>query len=363
MVASRRASSWWIGLAITSALLLFGMLMYFLGPILTPFVTAAVLAYITTPLSQRLQRLGCSAAVAAVLVTLLLGIGVLLMLLLLLPMLLQQGHLLSNRLPSLVDWLQNTVAPWAEQTLGFTVQLDISGLRQVLVEHVDAIRRAVGNTLPALTSQGLALLAFLANLILVPILFYYFLRDWQAVVDRFTRLIPPRWQQHTDRIAAELDRVLGEFLRGQLLVMLLMALIYGGGWWLAGLQSGLAIGVFTGLLVFIPYVGAFIGLGLATIAAILQGDGWSLLLAVWGMYAFGQLLESYLITPYLVGERIGLSPLEVIFALMAFGQLFGFVGVMIALPLAAIVRVLSVEGLQHYYASRFYQGRMPPRCL
>ena len=209
--------------------------------------------------------------------------------------------------------------------------------------------------MPTLLQQGGSLVSSLSNLVLLPFLLYYFLLDWARWTQGIKTMIPRRYLETYTRISGNMDTVLGEFLRGQLTVMLVMGLVYGLGLMLVGLESGFAIGMVAGLLVFVPYLGAFTGLLLATMAALLQFGTWQGLLAVWAVFAVGQFLESFIITPKIVGDRIGLSPFWVIFALMAFGSLFGFVGMLLALPLAAVTLVLLREGVAAYMGSRFYR--------
>jgi predicted PurR-regulated permease PerM len=221
----------------------------------------------------------------------------------------------------------------------------------------------LARAVPLITDQGLALFGYVSNALLLPLVLFYLVRDWRRFTAPMAELIPRRWFVELDRLGGEIDSMLGQFLRGQLAVMVIMAAVYGCGLWAVGLESGFAIGVVAGLLVFIPYVGAAIGLLLATLAAVLQFGSLSGLLLVWLVFVLGQLLESMIITPKLVGERIGLHPLVVIFALMAFGQLFGFVGIMLALPISAVLVVLVRLGRLRYLDSRFYrrQRRTTPQ--
>ena len=205
----------------------------------------------------------------------------------------------------------------------------------------------------------MAVLAFAANVLLIPLVMFYLLQEWPRILDELERIVPRPWVAATTRILAEIDSVMSEFLRGQLSVMLLLAAFYSAGLWLAGLNFWLPVGVLTGLLVFIPYVGFGGGLILAIVAALLQAQGWPPLIGVAIVYALGQLVESFLLTPYLVGERIGLHPLAVIFALMAFGQLFGFVGVLVALPVGAALLVGLREVREAWLASPVYRGTQP----
>ncbi|WP_174874980.1 AI-2E family transporter [Vogesella oryzae] len=331
-----------------------------LSAVLAPFITAAVLAYILDPLVDRLQARGLSRTAALLLVMLAGFFAVLGLLLIVVPMLISQAQALTARLPVLVDFVQHSALPWLNHALGTSISIDSQSWRDALAGNAAGVRQALARLAPQLGHGGALLLQTVANLALLPVLLYYFLHGWDDMVARVATLVPRRWADQVGEIASEVDDMLGQFLRGQLSVMLIMAAIYGGGLALTGLDSGLAIGIVAGLLVFIPYLGAFTGLLLATLAAMLQFDSASGLLLVWGVFAIGQLLESFLVTPYLVGERIGLSPVTVIFALMAFGELMGFAGVLLALPLAAISVILGRHLIRHYFNSRFYQRRIDP---
>jgi predicted PurR-regulated permease PerM len=190
---------------------------------------------------------------------------------------------------------------------------------------------------------GLALLGFVVNLLLVPVVLFYLLCDWNLLLGKIDRMLPRRWHPKLAGIAREIDTVLAEFLRGQIAVMLLMSALYVIGMWLVGLEFALPIGIITGMLVFVPYVGMLTGLVLATLVALMQFPNASDVIPVWIVFGIGQALEGMLVTPLLVGKRIGLHPLAVIFALLAFGQIFGFFGVLLALPASAALLV----GLRH----------------
>ncbi len=350
----RGLSPWIIG---TVFFLAAGWLVYALSGILTPFVVAAVLAYILNPLVEKLRDRHISRGMASMLVMMFALLVLLALLLILIPMLITQFQNLLNRLPQLTDFAQNKALPWLHAHFGGSLPLNREAAEAWLKSHSGTLRQTVSNLAPALMAQGGALAAGLSNLALLPLLLYYFLYDWQRWSHGIRALIPRRFIDTYTRISREMDEVLGEFLRGQLMVMLIMGVIYGTGLMLTGLDSGFAIGMIAGILVFVPYLGAFTGLLLATVAALLQFDSWHELFTVWAVFAVGQLLESFLITPKIVGDRIGLSPFWVIFSLMAFGQLMGFVGMLIGLPLAAICLVLLREGSQVYFASNFYNHK------
>jgi predicted PurR-regulated permease PerM len=213
-----------------------------------------------------------------------------------------------------------------------------------------------GKLFTSVTIGGLAVVGFFVNLILVPVVTFYLLRDWDKFMANIDALIPRRWHERVSGIVREIDSVLAEFLRGQLMVMLIMAVYYSAGLAVAGLQFALPIGIISGLLVFVPFVGSITGLVLSMLAAATQFTTLGAFGGVAAVFVIGQLIEGYVVTPRFVGDRIGLHPVAVIFALLAFGELFGFVGVLLALPLAAMVLV----GLRHvrkeYVASNVYHS-------
>ena len=212
-----------------------------------------------------------------------------------------------------------------------------------------------GKVLPWLSGSSAALLNFLMNAVLLPVVLFYLLRDWPTLLERIEELVPRRWNRLVLQIAGESDEVLAEFLRGQILVMLVMSVFYSLGLWFTGLEFALTIGLVAGMLVFIPYVGMITGLVLATLASAAQFTSFGSVLLVWAVFGAGQLLEGMVVTPRLVGERIGLHPLAVIFALLAFGQMFGFFGVLLALPLSAVLLVGLRHARNHYLSSSLYR--------
>ena len=330
-----------------------------LRDILTPFIAAAVLAYILNPLVEKLRDKGVSRGPASMLVMMFALLILLALLLILIPMLLTQFQNLTNRLPQLIDFVQNKALPWFNSHFGTHIPLNKETLLNWLQSHTGTLQNTASKIAPTLMEQGGALASGLSNLALLPLLLYYFLYDWQRWSHGIRALMPRRFIDAYNRIGGEIDEVLGEFLRGQLMVMLIMGVVYGVGLMLTGLDSGFAIGMIAGILVFIPYLGAFTGLLLATVAALLQFGTWHGLIMVWVVFGIGQFLESFIVTPKIVGDRIGLSPFWVIFSLMAFGQLMGFVGMLAGLPLAAVTLVLLREGAAAYFGSRFYKHNKP----
>ncbi len=349
MTFSRFAAAQWLLI-----LALFIALLSLLGPILTPFVAAAILAYVCQPLVERLCRWKWprTLAVLAVMAGLLL-LGVM-FLLVLLPLLEREFNMLLVRLPEWLESAKQLALPWLQSWSGSELQWDAASLKQMLQDHWQGAGGSATKVLSWIGVRGAALVMLATNLLLIPLAMFYLLRDWNALIARLDALVPRHWHVRVTQIAREIDGILAEFLRGQLSVMLLMSVFYVTALWLAGLEFALPIGLLAGLLVFIPYLGMALGVLLATLAAAMQFGAMGGVLVIWGIFGAGQLLEGMLITPWLVGDRIGLHPLAVIFALMAFAQLFGFVGILLALPLAAIVLV----GLRHlrevYLASDLY---------
>lgn len=332
-------------------------LFWLLGPILTPFVIAAVFAYICDPAVNWMVARRAPRALAVLLVIIGLGLVLVALALILLPMVYREGVLLVRRLPELIELFNAEVAPLLQARLGAEIKLDAEQFRKLLTDHWDSAQDLLPIMLGHLKTGGMAVIAFVANLFLIPLVMFYLLQEWPRILAELQRIVPRPMLERTLRIIGDIDSVMSEFLRGQLSVMLLLAVFYSVGLWLAGLKFALPVGVLTGLLVFIPFVGFGGGLLLAIMAALLQGEGITPLLGVAVVYSLGQLLESFLLTPYLVGERIGLHPLAVIFALMAFGQLFGFVGVLVALPVSAALLVGLREIRGAWYASPVYLGR------
>lgn len=350
-------------LAWAAVALLLVMALWLLGPVLMPFVVAAVLAYVLTPLVDRLDALGrgrMPRILAVVIVELLFILAVLGLVLLLVPVLTREWPLLREQVPQLLDRLNAGMQPLLAE-LGLKLAFDTASLKPALMKYLNAnMEEALGSLLASLKIGGSVALTVLGNLILIPVALFYLLLDWKQLVRRVLELVPQRLRGSYDSFVAEADEVLGQYLRGQMLVMLILALYYSVMLSLFGLDLALPIGVFTGLAIFVPYVGFGIGLVLAVLAGLLEfsGDGGltRVALMVGVVYGLGQLLESFYLTPRLLGERIGLHPLAVIFALLAFGQLFGFVGILVALPASAVLLVAARRLRQRYLSSSVYRA-------
>jgi predicted PurR-regulated permease PerM len=336
-------------------LVLGGWLVYLLSPILTPFVVSALLAYLGDPLVDRLEARGLKRTPAVALVFSVIFLLLLLLLILLLPRLEAQITQLLQKLPDYLEWLRLNLLPRLQALLpGEMAGLEPSALQQALAENWREAGGILAGVWTSVSGSGLALLGWLANLVLVPVLTFYLLRDWDHLVAGVHVLLPRRSEATWARLARESDEVLGAFLRGQVLVMGALGVIYTTGLWLVGLDFALLIGMVAGLVSFVPYLGLIVGILIAGIASILQVKGLGDLPWVILVFVVGQMLEGTLLTPHLVGERIGLHPVAVIFAVLAGGQLYGFFGVLLALPVAAVVMVLLRHLLQTYQASTLY---------
>lgn len=331
-----------------------------LGPILTPFVLAALLGWLGDPLVDRIERRGRSRTVAVVLVYALMVLLLVLMLLILVPMIERQVVVLIDSLPAYRDWIMLTAIPWIEQRAGVEVStwLDPQRLFELVREHWQQAGGMAANFFGYLQRSGFVFITVAINLVLVPILTFYFLRDWDKLVVRVAALVPRTHIATVSRLAREADAQLGGFLRGQFMVMLAQGAFYAVGLQLIGLRLGILVGLIAGLISFVPYLGATVGAILMLLAALVQAQGvdWQLLILGTIVFTAGQLLESYVLTPRLVGDRIGLHPVAVIFAVMAGGQLFGFLGMLLALPVAAVANVLLRFAQERYQQSALYGG-------
>jgi predicted PurR-regulated permease PerM len=343
-------AAWWLAVAAGMVWIL-----WLLSPILTPFLAGAVLAYILNPAVDWLARHRLSRATAAGLVLLCGFFAVLALLLVVAPLVRKEAAELVARVPAMLDRLDASLAPWLEATLGHEVHVDFESIKSLLTAKVQGSEDLFGRVLSSARSGGLAVVGWLGTLLLIPVVLFYLLADWHTIVARIDQFVPRRIHGQVRTIAAEINAVLAEFLRGQLAVMGLLVAYYAAALWLGRIEFALPIALVAGGLAFVPYLGFGTGLVLALVAAAL-GDAAARNLAVVAVvFGGGQLLESFVLTPRIVGDRIGLHPLAVVFALLAFGQVFGFFGVLLALPASAILLV----GLRHlkdaYFASGFYQ--------
>ena len=336
------------------ALLGFAMLLWLLSPILAPFLAAAILAFIFDPLVSNLEKRGLARAAGTGVAVMVLLLGVALLLLIVMPLFYKEIAQLVELIPGFAEQMKTRAVPWLNEKLGVAISLDPSSFRQFVADNMSDASGIARKLFSSVSVGGLAVAGFLINLFLIPVVLFYVLRDWNLILGHVDTLIPRRIHPAVSVVAQEIDAVLSEFLRGQVSVMLIMAVYYVVGLWLVGLNFALPVGLITGLLVFVPYLGSVTGLVLGTVAAVMQFPSINGVALVWAVFGAGQLIEGFFVTPWLVGDRIGLHPVAVIFALLAFGQVFGFVGLLLALPASAAILV----GLRHlnarYQASALY---------
>lgn len=355
MTDSRR---WvWCGVA-----LVFALFVYFLHPILTPFLVAIVLAYMFDPVVDRLERLGLSRTWGVVTVFTLFTVIVTALVLVLVPLLAKQLMKLYQLAPQVLDWLQHTAMPWAQSKFGLSDGFwKFDKIKAAITEHMGEASDVVGVVLSQATASSLALIGFLANLVLIPVVAFYLLRDWDIMLAKIRGLLPRDREEQIVSLAKECHDVLGAFVRGQLLVMLALGVIYSAGLMLVGLELGLLIGLMAGIAAIVPYMGFIIGIGAALIAGLFQfgGDLYPML-GIVAVFMVGQALEGTVLTPLLVGDKIGMHPVAVIFAILAGGELFGFTGVLLALPVAAVIMVLIRHVQDMYKESHVYKGEEDP---
>ena len=333
---------------------LVGTVLWLLAPVLTPFIVGAVLAYALQPAVELLVRRRVPRALAVVLVVLLTATALLGLLLLIVPILSKEIPLLKEQIPLLAERLNASLVPWLAQ-FGIKASLDVESIKAFVLKYLNAnLEDWFGTVLASARIGGSFVLAIVGNLVLVPVVLVFLLLDWPRVVAHVQGLVPPRMRARVNGFLDECDAVLGQYLRGQLAVMLVLAVYYSVALTLAGLDLALPVGVFTGLAIFVPYLGIGLGLLLALTAALLQFPLPYALGMVALIYGAGQLGEGLFLTPRMVGERIGLSPLAVIFALLAFGHLLGFVGVLVALPASAVAVVAVRRAVAWYRGSSLF---------
>lgn len=333
-------------------------LLYLLAPVLFPFLVAAALAYLGDPLVDILEARKLSRSVSVVVVFCGLLLALFLVLVFVVPALQQELIALLKKLPAYIDRLQGTILPWLQAQFSIEIPAwNLDSLKQAFSSHWQSVGGVAAGLMGSVSRSGLALLGWFANLVLIPVLTFYLLRDWDLLVARLHELVPRRAEQTVVRLVRDCDEVLGAFMHGQLLVMLTLGIVYSLGLWLVGLEMAFLIGMLAGMVSFVPYLGFILGMLVAGVAALMQFQDAIHLFYVLLVFGFGQMLESFLLTPYLLGDRIGLHPVAVIFAVMAGGQLFGFVGVLLALPAAAVIMVLLSHAHERYVSSELYADK------
>lgn len=330
------------------------ILIYLLAPILMPFISAAILAYIADPLADKLEK-KMSRTLAVSVVFFALSFVAIILLLIILPLLEKQAVVLAEKLPLYIDRAQNYILPMAKERFGIDIAtFDLNMLKRSLSNYWSTAGGIAANVISSISHSGLVLVGWIANFTLMLVVTFYLLRDWDSLITKIHALIPRKNEKTIVILAKESDEVLGAFFRGQMLVMLVLSMVYTIGLMLVGLDTALLLGSIAGLVSFVPYLGFIVGIVAASIAALMQFQDITPLFYVAIVFLVGQMLEGMLLTPWLVGDKIGLHPVAVIFAVLAGGQLFGFVGVLLALPVAAVIAVVLRHMLIRYTNSELY---------
>ena len=349
MTVYHRQSLFWGAVALGA-----GILLWNLRTVLTPFLLGALIAYVLQPGVEWLVRRHTSRALAALVMMSLFASLVAMLVLLVFAVMQKEGPELTRQIPVMVARLDAWLSPRLA-FLGLSYPLDLTGIRDALAAHLKASEQgAVLAVWQSLRISGDMMISVVGNMVLVPLVLFYLLYDRHEAFARMESFVPRRWLGKTREFVGEIDHMLSQYLRGQLLVMAVLAAFYPTALMIAGFEIALPVGLLTALAVFIPYIGFATGLAFATLAALLQFGNWYGVGAVIVVYGIGQILESVVLTPRLVGERIGLHPLAVIFALLAFGRLFGFFGVLLALPVSAILASVLRVLRRSYLTSALY---------
>ena len=351
MTYGRHVAFWLVTFVVLAAVL------WLLHDILLPFVAGIALAYALAPLADRMERLGLNRTIAALLIVGLFVLLLIALMLLLVPLLVQQGAALISNIPGYVKRVKELVV---DQNLPWLNWLEGGDSTKTVTDLVSQLASWLLTFSYSLWTGGKALVSFASVLIVMPVVTFYLIRDWHRMVGMVDGWVPLRQRDTVRRLAGEIDAAIGGFLRGQLGVCLVLGCFYAIGLTLAGLEFGLLIGLVAGVITFVPYIGSMTGLMIAASVAIAQfWPDWKRIAVVVAVFLVGQFIEGNIVTPKFVGERVGLHPVWLIFAMFAFGYLFGFVGLLVAVPLAAAIAVLLRFGLRQYFASALYTGEKP----
>ena len=347
---------------ILSGIALILWVLYLLKPVVLPFVAAFLVAYLFSPLVDKIHKIGLPRWLAISIVFI--GIGVVLTLAMwyLVPLVWEQLMYARDSIPAGIHWLNYTFLPWVSQTFSVEpMEIDTQQMSTVVMEYIQTNYSAdsIQAMLLKVAQSGLNFIQIGGTVVLIPIIAFYFLLDWDRMLDNMRRLIPRPYEKSTLHIVGECHSVLGAFVKGQFLVMFLLGTVYAVGLQIIGLEIGLIIGMVAGLASIIPYLGFAVGMIAAVIATLFQfGIDWMQLVLVGVVFMVGQAVEGYVLQPFLLGDKIGLSPVAVVFAVLAGAQLAGFLGMLIALPVAAIIVVLLRHARDCYEKSRIY-GQSP----
>lgn len=336
----------------------FCLLVWLLGSVLAPFVTGMIIAYLLDPLCERMQRLGLPRWLATTILMLLFILVAILAALIILPLLLNQVTGLLSAIPEYVDRAAVRLQPLIAELRHRVSQSNFNEIQKAVSQYAGSAVSWIGAVIGSLWKGGMALIDLLSLIFITPVVAFYMLRDWPHMMGVIDQNLPVAQRETIRGLGNEVNYTLSRFIRGQLIVCLLLGVFYAIALSIVGLNFGLLVGLMTGILSIIPYVGSLIGLVSSVGIAMVQYDDWTMWALVLGIFLLGQFLEGNFVTPKLVGESVGLHPVWVIFALLAAGSLFGFTGVMLAVPVAAVIGVLTRFALKRYRDSALY--RKPP---
>ncbi|MCC7016232.1 MAG: AI-2E family transporter [Rhodospirillales bacterium] len=338
-----------------------GLLLYLLSGVLLPFVAGLLVAYFLDPVADRLERLGCSRTLATTAITVSFFFLVVAVAAVLLPLLQGQVMGLVGKAPAAVSALREQAEPLLERLQATLTEEQVARLRDAAGSYAGEAARWLGALIGRVLSGGAAFFQILSLLVITPLVSFYLLRDWDRIVAKFDELMPRDIAPDVRAQLREIDLTIAAWVRGQATVCVLLGAWYGIGLTLIGLEFGLGVGFLTGLISFVPYFGMGLGLAVALGIAFAQFSGFIPFALVAGVFAAGQVVDAYLLTPRLVGEKVGLHPVWVIFALLAGGALFGFTGVLLAVPVAAVVGVVVRYAIARYRVSSYYLGGGGPK--
>jgi len=341
-------------LFLVSAVIFF-YIVYILAPILTPFLVAGVFAYLGDPIVDKLEDLRFTRTASVFVVFLIFIILILSFVFIIFPLIQNQISHLLKKIPSIIDWIYIEVSPWLSQNFSLESNaINLDNIKQSLIQHWESFGSFFGTFLLKIFSSAQLLIIWLSYALLIPIVTFYLLRDWDILITKISQLIPRKHISVITKLSYECNAVLAEFFRGQLIVISVQSVFYSSALWFIGLEFSLLIGLIAGIVSFIPYLGVLVGIVIASIAAFLQFHEILPVIYVFIVFGAGQILEGMILTPLLIGERIGLHPIAVIFAVMAGAQLLGLFGMIIALPVAAIILVLLKYYYKQYLKSDLY---------
>lgn len=330
-------------------------LLHLLSPILTPFLVGALLAYLGNPLVDRLTKLNVPRLLSVIIVFAVLFLTLPLAIILLVPLLDNQITSLIAVFPAVVDWLQHTVLPRLHARLGDSDIVNIEIIKTTLAENWTKVGVVINRIFITILHSGMAFAFLLADIVLIPVVTFYLLRDWQKLLKCLRDILPRRIEPTVIKLLKECDAVLSDFFRGQFLVMIVVGIYYSVGLTAIGLSVGIIIGIVIGVLSIVPLVGFILGMVVSSIIVFIQYGTFFAVSKVLLLFLVGQLLENSVFTPVLVGKRVGLHPVAVIFAILAGGALFGFTGILLAVPVASVLMVWLRFLNAHYHKSHYYR--------